>query len=215
MTDSCKRGRFSGAMLKKKFSEPVRLFDLLDQMISITRWNLVPRSTVSPKIFQKDIHARPFATAVAGPDAVCLQCLHDLRLVWASEIQGEPAAARHHGELGHRVVRILAGGARQSLGQRGLYAGTAQDHAGSDHADRVRGIFGAVSEGAAGLESRPGFCADRCGRVFHFSQMVVTMPAVIASASEEIQRAAKRDAGHRGLSRKKSRMSGCQRRRKN
>jgi hypothetical protein len=32
--------------------------------------------------------------------------------------------------------------------------------------------------------------------------MVVTMPAVIASASEAIHKAAKRDAGHRGLSRK-------------
>ena len=35
------------------------------------------------------------------------------------------------------------------------------------------GILGAVSEGAAGLESRPGFCADRRRGVFHFSQMVI------------------------------------------
>ena len=32
--------------------------------------------------------------------------------------------------------------------------GPAQDHAGGDHADRVRRLLGAVSEGAAGLESR-------------------------------------------------------------
>jgi hypothetical protein len=32
--------------------------------------------------------------------------------------------------------------------------------------------------------------------------MVVTMPAVIASASEAIQKVAKRDGDHRGLSRK-------------
>ena len=36
------------------------------------------------------------------------------------------AAARHHGELGHRLLRILAGGAGQPLGQRGLFGGPAQ-----------------------------------------------------------------------------------------
>jgi uncharacterized protein (DUF486 family) len=32
------------------------------------------------------------------------------------QVQGELAAHRHHGELGHGVLRILAGGAGQSLG---------------------------------------------------------------------------------------------------
>src|ERR1700730_1903648 len=53
MTDSCKRGRFSGAMLKKKFSEPVRLFDLLDQMISITRWNLFHAQRSRRRFFKR------------------------------------------------------------------------------------------------------------------------------------------------------------------
>ena len=61
----------------------------------------------------------------------------------------------------------------QSLGQRGVYRGAAQDHAGSDHADRVRRLLGLVSQGAAGLESRAGICVHRARRVFHFSQMVV------------------------------------------
>jgi hypothetical protein len=71
------------------------------------------------------------------------------------------------------VFRILAGGAGQSLGQRGVYGSAAQDHAGSDHAGRVFRIFGVVSEGAAGLESRAGFWLHRRRRVFYFSQMVM------------------------------------------
>src|SRR6202163_4242953 len=130
--------------------------------------------------FLKDIHASHSAVAVAGPDAVCLQCLYDVRMVWQFEIQGQLAAARDHGELGHRVLRILVGGVAQSLGQRGVYAGAAQDHAGSDHAGGVRWIFVLVSEGAAGLESRVGFFADCRRCVFYFSQMVVIF-LVIAS----------------------------------
>ena len=51
--------------------------------------------------------------------------------------------------------------------------GTAQDHAGSDHAGRVRRILRSVSEGAAGVESRTRLCVDRRGCVFYFPQMVV------------------------------------------
>ena len=35
--------------------------------------------------------------------------------------------------------------------------------------DRVRRVLRPVPEGAAGLESRTGVCADRCRRVFYFS----------------------------------------------
>src|SRR3979490_1416239 len=57
---------------------------------------------------------------------------------------------------------------------RGVFSGAAQDHAGGDHAGRVRRLLRFVFEGAAGVESRTGFCADRRRCVFHFSQMVVT-----------------------------------------
>src|SRR5258707_14671467 len=53
---------------------------------------------------RKDIDASYSAVAVAGPDAVCVQCLHDVRMVWPFEIQAELAAARGDGELGHRVL---------------------------------------------------------------------------------------------------------------
>ena len=104
-----------------------------------------------------------------------LQCLHDLRLVRPSEVQRELAAAHRPGELGHRVLRILAGGAGQSLRQRGVYGGAAQDPAGGDHADRVRRILGLVFEGTAGVESWAGVCLDRGRRVFYFSQMDLTV----------------------------------------
>src|SRR6202030_4319462 len=85
----------------------------------------------------------------------------------------ELASGGNPDELGNCFLRILAGGACQSLGQRGLQRRTAQDDAGSHHADRVRRIFGAVSEAAARLESRIGICADRTRRVLYLSRMVV------------------------------------------
>src|SRR5258706_139330 len=154
-------------MLKRPLTEPARLSDLLDQMISMADGTGFPAWGLALK-FRKDIHANRFAGGFAGSDAVCLQCFHDVRVVWPPQIQRDLVAAGDTGELGHRVFRILAGGA----GQRGVFSGAAQDHAGSDHADRVCRIFGVVSEGAAGLESRTGVCVDRRRGGFYFSQMV-------------------------------------------
>ena len=47
---------------------------------------------------------------------------------------------------GLAFVRILPGGAGQSLRQRGLFGGAAQDHAGGDHALRVRGLLDGLSQ---------------------------------------------------------------------
>src|SRR5437016_4299182 len=68
----------------------------------------------------------------------------------------------------------LAGGAGQPLGQRGVFGGAAQDHAGGDHAGGVRLLLGAVPEGATGMESRARLCLHRLWRVFDFSQMGVS-----------------------------------------
>src|SRR6266446_200283 len=103
-------------------------------------------------------------------------------MVWPFEVQAELVAARGRGELGHRVLRVLAGGAGQSLGQRGVYAGAAQDHAGSDHAGGVRRLLRLVPQGAAGVESRAGFLVDRYRCVFDLSQMVVSVPRMLRSA---------------------------------
>ena len=125
-------------------------------------------------VLHEDVDDRHFSLAVADFDVVRLQRLHDLCLVRPSQIQGKPAAARHHGELRDHLFRILAGGAGQPLGQRGLFGRTAQDHAGGDHAGGVRRILGAVPEGTAGLESRARFSLHRHWRVSDLPQMGVS-----------------------------------------
>src|SRR4051794_38586121 len=55
----------------------------------------------------------------------------------------------------------------------GLFGGAAQDHAGGDHAGGVRRLLGALSEGAAGMESRARFSLHRHRRVSDLSQMGV------------------------------------------
>ena len=141
-------------------------------MLCESGWNRVPRSLVGARTFRRGRPCRLFRPQdFADPDAVCLQRLHDLCLVRPPQFKDQFAAARHPGELGHCVLRILAGGAGQPLGQRGVFGGPTQDHAGGDHAGRVRRFLGAVSEGAAGLESRAGLCPDRRRCVLDLPQM--------------------------------------------
>src|SRR5712675_3519002 len=149
--------------------------------LAVRAYLLAPR-------FRKDADASRSAVAIAGIDAVCLQCVHDVRMVWPCEIQAELVAARGDGELGHRVLRILAGGAGQSLGQRRLYARAAENHAGGDHAGGVRRLLGLVPQGAAGVESGAGFFVYRYRCVFDFSQMVVTVPRMLSSATSALTR---------------------------
>ena len=55
--------------------------------------NGVPTPTIEPHdICKEDIDAHAFADAAADTDAVCLQRLHDLRLVRPSALQGDAAA---------------------------------------------------------------------------------------------------------------------------
>src|SRR4051795_1214951 len=146
-----------------------------------------PRPLSRTTFYKEDIDAHRFADNIADPDAVRLQRLHDLCLVWPSEIQGEPAGAGRDGELGDRLCRILAGGARQPLGQRGLFGGAAQDHAGGDHAGGVRRLLGALPEGAAGMESRARFSLHRDRRVSDFPQMGVSwLPFAMTAADASI-----------------------------
>ena len=85
-------------------------------------------------------------------------------------------------QLGNCVLRILAGGAGEPLGQRGVFGGSAQDHAGSDHARCVRRFLGLVPEAAARLKSRAGVRADWPRCVFHFPRMVVSCVPAGASS---------------------------------
>ena len=77
---------------------------------------------LAPEIARKDIHA-----AISPPVLPVLMLFASnvfMTFAWYGHLKFKEslAAARHHGELGHRVLRILAGGAGQSLGQRGVFA---------------------------------------------------------------------------------------------
>src|SRR5690606_41220817 len=61
---------------------------------------------------------------------------------------------RSAGELGHRFVRVLPDGARQSARARALLGGGAQDHAGDHHAADLRRLLGGLPQGAHALEPR-------------------------------------------------------------
>src|SRR4029079_4261334 len=70
-----------------------------------------------------------------------LQCIHDIRLVWTFEKPGhETANCGRASELGDRVLRISAAGAREPHRVRQANIAAAQDAAGSYHAQRVRAV---------------------------------------------------------------------------
>ena len=81
---------------------------------------------------------------VADRFVILLERVYDVRVVWAFEIQVQADLVRDHHELGHRVFRIHAAGAGESLGQQCLYAGAIENHAGGYYARgflRVRDLL--------------------------------------------------------------------------
>jgi uncharacterized protein len=78
----------SGSMLKRRLTEPVRLSDLLDQMLSIAGGTGFHADGLALKISKRCPCLR-FRRRFAGSDAVRLQCLDDVRVVWPFEVQGE------------------------------------------------------------------------------------------------------------------------------
>src|SRR4051794_40829070 len=94
------------------------------------------------------------------------QYLHDLCVVWASEIQAECAVAGDRGELGDCVRGVLFPGAGESDWQQsGVHRGAAEDHAGGDHAAGFLRVFGSLSEGAAEVELYGWIWAGCGGRI--------------------------------------------------
>jgi len=69
VTISCDREGFSCSILKKRLTEPARLSDFLDQMISIAAEGIGFHAYLFALRFRKDIHASHFAVGLAGPDA--------------------------------------------------------------------------------------------------------------------------------------------------
>src|SRR2546426_6644699 len=108
-----------------------------------------------------------------GAAADHFQHLHDLRMVWASEIQGPRLVGGDSGELADRVPGILFSGAGQShREQSGVYRGAIEDHPGGDHAGGVLFFLGSLSERAAEVELYGGIWTGGGGGVFRFLPMV-------------------------------------------
>ena len=77
---------------------------------------------------------------VADRAVGCVERVHDHRVVWASEAHAPVAVAGDPGELGHRVLRVLPDGPGQSLGERGVFAVSIEDHPGGRDAGGVHRV---------------------------------------------------------------------------
>jgi len=65
--------------------------------------------------------------------------------------------------------RVLSGGARQQIWQRGLFARTTQDYSGSHYTIGFRSLFGRVPQKSTDLGASFWFLADRYWRIFCLS----------------------------------------------
>src|SRR5690606_5586276 len=99
--------------------------------------------------------------------------LHDLRLVRSSEIRGQAAVDRGPDQLGHRLLRILAGRTRQPHRPSGLFGGRAEDHAGGDHPAGLRDLLGALSRREADGEPPDRLRPDRRRGLLHLQRAAV------------------------------------------
>jgi hypothetical protein len=86
-----------------------------------------------------------------------VECLHDLRLVWALEIRSRLAALESdRGFMGDRATRILPGGAGESPRLWPVLGIPAQDHSRGRHAGCLHRIRGYVPEGETRVELSRG-----------------------------------------------------------
>ena len=95
-----------------------------------------------------------------------------MTLAWYGHLnyKAQPLVAGGAGVLGHRLHRVLPGGAGQSLRPRGLLGGRAQDHPGGRDADRVRGRSRCcICSEPLGWNHAVGFLLIAAGAGFIFS----------------------------------------------
>jgi hypothetical protein len=142
-------------------------------MLGEIPWNRVPRRLLARHIQKEDV--MPTVSPQILPILMLFASNVFMTFAWYGHLKFKayPLPLVIMASWGIAFFRILAGGAGQPLGQRGVFGSPTQDHAGGDHAGRVRLLLGAVLEGAAGLESRAGLFPDRCRRVFDLPQMGV------------------------------------------
>ena len=99
--------------------------------------------------------------------------VHDVCLVWSSEVQGISSVHDDSRELGDRLCRILFSSAGQSDRPWADHCGAAQDDAGGHYAGRLLDLLRCVPEGSAEVELCRGICADRGGGIHYFQRVVM------------------------------------------
>src|SRR6267143_195924 len=100
------------------------------------------------------------------------QHLHDLRLVWALEISERDTRESDHGELGHRLLRILFSCACEPHRLVPIQRRAIEDDSRDHHAFDLPGVLGFLSRRKAQMEPRCGLRSYHSRGVLHFSQVV-------------------------------------------
>jgi hypothetical protein len=158
----------SGSMLKRRLTEPAGLFRIIGSNDIDCGRNRAPRRWVSAENFER--MSMPTISPSVLPVLMLFASNVFMTFAWYGHLKFKeswlPLAIMVSWGIAFFEDWLAV---PANLGQRGLFGRAAQDHAGGDHADRVRRVLRPVPEGAAGLESRTGVCADRRLRVFYFS----------------------------------------------
>src|ERR1019366_2998246 len=108
---------------------------------------------------------RPFSTRTYEHDISldAFEHLHDLRLVWPSEVRPRLAAVESHPRfLGNRTVRVLPGGACQSPRVWTVLGISAQDHPRGDYDLGVHCVRDLLSQREARVELSRGVRVFGC-----------------------------------------------------
>ena len=111
-------------------------------------------------------------THAYDPLADHFQHLHDLRLVWASEIQGLALMDGHCRELGHRLRGVLFPGAGQPHRPLRVQRRTVENDPRGHYPRGVLHFLGALSQRAAQVELCGRIRFDGRRRVPHFQGVV-------------------------------------------
>jgi hypothetical protein len=106
-----------------------------------------------------------------------IEHIYDYCLVWASQIQKQPALGRYRGKLAYCFCRVLFSGSRKQNWLLPVLYRTAQNHSGGYHACCVFRFFRTLSEGRFQMELSGRFSADYRRRLYYF-QEVVSLPYV-------------------------------------
>src|ERR1019366_10335647 len=89
-------------------------------------------------VFRRIVDER---TRVAGGVADWIECIHDLCMVWAPEVQRSRPVEGHYGELGNCVLRVLPAGAGEPARLANVLTRPTEGDSGGHYADCVWSVL--------------------------------------------------------------------------